>query len=457
MRPSTRNSKDRCTRRILKDLNGIARPGEMVLVLGRPGSGCTTLLKMLSNNHDKSFHVTGKILYGDIPSKEFKERFPNEAVYCSPDDVHLASLTVKQTLDFAIKSKAPSCHLPDQSVKEYKNILATSLLNIFNLSHVKDTLVGNAQIRGISGGQRKRVSIAEMMVSGATVCCWDNSTLGLDAVSATDYISSLRILTNFYQSTTFVSLYQASDIIVENFDQVLLLEDGHQIYYGPLSSAQTYFESLGFRRKNGQSLPDFLTESVDQRQHEQSNSPSTNAESLAMQYKSSEIATKIKVDMDLDSGPTQFSPEQGPKSKRSRKTSWISYFKTNTYSSTFWQQTTLTFGRHATLKLQDRFSLIVQTSTSIIVAILCGSIYFQLPQTSESAFTKGGVIFIALLYNAFTAFAELPATMFGRPVLFKHKAFGFHRPGALYIGQILFDIPLAAAQVNYFCICVILC
>lgn len=434
-------------KQILKSLNGLVQPGEMVLVLGRPGSGCSTFLKIIANKNKEYTETSGDVFYGDMGAKEFQSSFPNEAVYSAPDDVHLASLTVQQTLDFAAKMKAPRSRLPDQTLKDYKNEVVSALLRIFNLSHVKDTLVGDAHIRGISGGQRKRVSIAEMMISGATVCCWDNSTLGLDAVSATDYIRCLRILTNVYSSTTFVSLYQASDILYENFDKVLILEDGHQLYFGRACGAQQYFESLGFTRSKGQSLPDFLTASVDQRQITSSTHVPLTTESLAVKYRESSVFSEEKGA--IDAWFKKVKDEtlvRGLSQSAACQDKWRR-LKCRNYSASFWQQVTLTLRRHAFLKLQNRFSLIVQTATSLIIALLCGSIYFQLPKDSTGAFTRGGVIFITLLYNAFTAFAELPTTMFGRPVLMKHKAFGFHCPSALYIGQILFDIPMAAAQV----------
>lgn len=104
-------------------------------------------------------------------------------------------------------------------------------------------------MRGVSGGERKRVSIAEMMVTAGTVCAWDNSTRGLDASTALDYAKSLRVMTNIYKTTTFVSLYQASENIYKQFDKVLVIDAGRQVYFGPATEARAYFEGLGFKEK----------------------------------------------------------------------------------------------------------------------------------------------------------------------------------------------------------------
>ena len=142
------------------------------------------------------------------------------------------------------------------------------LLRMFNIEHTKNTIVGNPFVRGISGGERKRVSIAEMMVTGAAVCSHDNSTRGLDASTALDYAKSLRVLTNIYHQTTFVSLYQASENIYSQFDKVMVIDEGRQVFFGPVKEARAYFEGLGFLEKPRQTTPDYLTGCTDRWERE---------------------------------------------------------------------------------------------------------------------------------------------------------------------------------------------
>jgi ATP-binding cassette, subfamily G (WHITE), member 2, SNQ2 len=200
---------------ILQDFRGIAKPKEMVLVLGRPGSGCTTFLKVISNQRFGYTGIDGEVMYGPFDDKTFAREYRGEAVYNQEDDVHHASLTVGQTLGFALDTKTPGKRPGRMSKRDFKEKVVALLLKMFNIEHTRNTVVGGPFIRGISGGERKRVSIAETMVVGATVCAWDNSTRGLDASTALDYSKSLRILTNVYHTTTFVSLYQASENIYQ--------------------------------------------------------------------------------------------------------------------------------------------------------------------------------------------------------------------------------------------------
>jgi ATP-binding cassette, subfamily G (WHITE), member 2, SNQ2 len=200
---------------ILQDFRGVVEPGEMVLVLGKPGSGCTTFLKVISNQRFGYTSVDGEVMYGPFDAKNFAKKYRGEALYNQEDDVHHPSLTVGQTLGFALDTKTPAKRPIGMSKKEFKERVVALLLKMFNIEHTKDTVVGGPFMRGISGGERKRVSIAETMVAGGALYSWDNSTRGLDASTALDYSKSIRIVTNLYKTTTFVSLYQASESIYQ--------------------------------------------------------------------------------------------------------------------------------------------------------------------------------------------------------------------------------------------------
>lgn len=253
---------------ILKDFRGVTKPGEMVLVLGRPSSGCTTFLKVIANQRFGHTGVKGEVLYGPFDAKTFAKRFRGEAVYNQEDDVHHPTLTVGQTLGFALDTKTPGKRPHGMSKGEFKEKVITTLLRMFNIEHTRNTVVGNPFVRGVSGGERKRVSIAEMMITSGTVCAWDNSTRGLDASTALDYAKSLRVMTNIYKTTTFVSLYQASENIYKQFDKVLVIDAGRQVYFGPAKEARRYFEDLGFKEKPRQTTPDFLTGCTDEFERE---------------------------------------------------------------------------------------------------------------------------------------------------------------------------------------------
>jgi ABC-type multidrug transport system ATPase subunit len=136
------------------------------------------------------------------------------------------------------------------------------------LKHPNVVVVGDAHVRGVSGGERKRVSIAEMMATRACVLSWDNSTRGLDASTALSYAKSLRIMTNIFQTTMFVTLYQAGEGIYDQFDKILLLNEGRCVYYGPTKGARDYMVSLGYKNLPRQTTADYLTGCTDENERQ---------------------------------------------------------------------------------------------------------------------------------------------------------------------------------------------
>ena len=132
-------------------------------------------------------------------------------------------------------------------------------MTVFGLSHTRNTKVGNEYIRGVSGGERKRVSIAEMLLAGSPTACWDNSTRGLDAATALEFTKSLRIASQVSGVSNAVAIYQASQAIFDCFDKAIVLYEGRQIYFGSTEAAKAYFEGMGWLCPQRQTTGDFLT------------------------------------------------------------------------------------------------------------------------------------------------------------------------------------------------------
>jgi ATP-binding cassette subfamily G (WHITE) protein 2 (SNQ2) len=443
---------------LLDNFRGVCKPGEMVLVLGKPGSGCTTFLRAIANQREGYTGVTGNVYYGPWTAEEFSQ-YRGEAVYNAEDDIHHPTLTVEQTLGFALDTKMPAKRPGNMTKTEFKEHVITLLLKMFNIEHTRKTVVGDQFVRGVSGGERKRVSIAEMMITKACILSWDNSTRGLDASTALDFVKSLRIQTDLYKTTTFVSLYQASENIYNLFDKVMVIDEGRQIYFGPAKEARSYFEGLGFAPRPRQTTPDYLTGCTDEFEREyaqgrsKENAPHS-PDTLLEAFKKSTFQTALDAEMSeyktaLDKEKTKYDDFQVAVKESKRGSS-----KKSAYQVGFHLQVWALMKRQFILKMQDRFNLSLSWFRSIVIAIVLGTLYLDLGKTSASAFSKGGLLFIALLFNAFQAFSELGSTMTGRSIVNKHKAYAFHRPSALWIGQIIVDQAFAASQIMVFSIIV---
>ncbi len=140
--------------------------------MGRPGSGCSTFLKTLANQREEYHSVEGEVHYDSLSSEELAKHYRGDVQYCPEDDVHFPTLTVEQTLRFAVKTRAPQERV-GHSRAEYVDMMVEVLTTIFGLRHAKGTMVGDAAIRGVSGGEKKRVSIAEAMATRSKLNCWD--------------------------------------------------------------------------------------------------------------------------------------------------------------------------------------------------------------------------------------------------------------------------------------------
>jgi ATP-binding cassette subfamily G (WHITE) protein 2 (SNQ2) len=249
------------TKTILNKFTGCIRPGEMLLVLGRPGSGVSTFLKVIGNQRNGFERVDGKVSYGGESAETMASRFRSEILYNPEADLHYATLKVKDTLQFALQSRAPAPHsrTEGETREDYVREFFQMATKVFWIEHTMETIVGNEFKRGVSGGEKKRVSIAEALVTKASTQCWDDPTRGLDSSAALEYVRILRSMTNTARISTAVGLYQASEDMWNHFDKVLLIDGGECCYFGPTHSAVQYFKDLGFEMPARSTSADFLT------------------------------------------------------------------------------------------------------------------------------------------------------------------------------------------------------
>ncbi|CAO3700912.1 unnamed protein product [Rhizopus stolonifer] len=443
---------------ILKENNGFCKDGEMLLVLGRPGAGCTTLLRILANMRASYTNIGGSVTYGGIDSKEFSQKYCGEVCYNEEEDLHYPTLTVKQTLRFALKNKTPGKRLENESKNMFVSKVLYMLGNMLGLTKKMDTVVGNAFVRGLSGGERKRLSIAEQMTTRSSINCWDCSTRGLDASSALDYVRSLRIMTDILHKTTVTTLYQASDSMFNLFDKVMVLDEGRCIYFGPVSQAKSYFEEMGFYCSDRKSTPDFLTGlcNMNEREYQEGFKDQVPVNSVQFEkaYKESSLYTKMI--QERDDYERKIEADRPDETFRQAIVEAHQKYAPNRspFVATYYQQVKSLTVRQFQLIWGDKGALISRYSSAIVQGLVIASIFHNMPNSGEGAFSRGGAILFSLLFNAFSAQAELAVFMQGRRVLQKHKHFALYHPSAFYIAQVITDIPLCIVQVLIFEICV---
>ncbi|KJZ70229.1 hypothetical protein HIM_10377 [Hirsutella minnesotensis 3608] len=437
-------------RDLIRDFTGVVRPGEMMLVLGRPGAGCSTFLKVIANNRGSFAGVEGSVTYGGITADDMSSKFRGEAVYTPEDDRHLAALTVGQTLDFDLRTKTK------QHDRGSIDLIIDSFLRMFAMSHTRQTAVGDEFTRGVSGGERKRVSIIEALASKSTVTCWDNSTRGLDASTALNYAKSLRIMTDVSDRTTLTTLYQAGEGIYNLMDKVLVVDEGRMLYQGPARDAKQYFVDLGFRCPPRQTTPDFLTSvcDVNARQFRdgyENSCPKTPAE-LEAAFRRSKAYQRVLddvADYEQHLGQTQNADAQTfQKSVQESKSRTV--IKSSNYTVSFWRQILACTRREFWLIWGDKTSLYTKFFIIVSNGLIVGSLFYNTPDNTQGAFLRGGALFFSILFLGWLQLSELSKAVSGRAVIERHREYSFYRPSAVNLARVLADFPMVLVMTCVF-------
>uniref|UniRef100_A0A0D9XC12 ABC transporter domain-containing protein n=1 Tax=Leersia perrieri TaxID=77586 RepID=A0A0D9XC12_9ORYZ len=241
----------------------------MTLVLGAPGSGKTTLLRTLAGKLNPGLKFEGKVTYNGESSSSSPDHL---CAYVSQNDLHHAKMTVRETIDFSSEMLGSSNEYGMQFATRFGggNLKTNYILKILGLLHCADIIVGDELQRGISGGQKRRTTIGEMLVGPARCLFMDDASTGLDSSTTLEIMTFLRQITQFMELSMVISLLQPSPEILELFDDIILLCEGQIVYHGPQQNVICFFNSIGFTCPSRKNVADFLqevTSKMDQKQY----------------------------------------------------------------------------------------------------------------------------------------------------------------------------------------------
>ncbi|EXJ73588.1 ATPase [Cladophialophora psammophila CBS 110553] len=432
---------------ILRGFDGLVNHGEMLVVLGPPGSGCSTFLKTLAGEtHGFNVDKDSYINYQGIAFEQMHKHFRGEAIYTAEQDVHFPQLSVADTLYFAARARAPRNRPGNVSAHTYACHMRDVIMATFGIRHTFNTRVGNDFIRGVSGGERKRVSIAEAALNMSPLQCWDNSTRGLDSANAIEFCKTLRLSTEILSATAAVAIYQAPQAAYDIFDKVIVLYEGRQIYFGRTEDARDYFVRMGFHCPERQTTADFLTSmtSSDERivregfEHKAPRTP----DEFAKAWKDSPERAQLLEDIGEFDKRHPLGGEDLHKFKESRR---LQQAKRQRVASPY----TLSYGQQVRLCLWRGFRRLFAdpslTLTSIIgnnvFALIIGSIFYNLDGTTNSFYSRGALLFFAILLNAFSSALEILTLYAQRPIVEKHQRYALYHPSSEAFASMLTDMP----------------
>lgn len=405
--------------------------------------------------------MDGRITYsGGLTPRDIQTRYRGDVAYMPEEDLHLPYLTVRQTLEFAFRCKQPDPRLVETSI--------STLARVFGISHVLDTIVGDEHVRGISGGERKRLSCIETLATDAVVVAWDGSTRGLDAAATLDYARSLRILTDVARKATIVSLYQASEEVWELMDKVTLLAEGRVIFSGPIAEAKRYFvEELGYECGERRTTADFLTSVTNPGERRFRPGWEGRAPKGAVELEQAFIASRhYKALMEeVATSGREFGDDDSTHDEGGGKESGtpLSNFQTATqaqkaryvrpqsaYTIPFPQQVSLCLTRQLHHLRNTTASLAIRLINTVVNALVMGSLFWAQPATSAGAFSRGGFIFYTAVFLGWIQLAELGEAFSGRGVVERQRGFAFVRPSAVAVARMVVDLGVVFVQAGVF-------
>ncbi|KXS21111.1 P-loop containing nucleoside triphosphate hydrolase protein [Gonapodya prolifera JEL478] len=224
---------------ILHSVSGVARSGEMIALMGGSGSGKTTLLNILSGRFAEGA-LDGEILFNS--KKRDHKQWPWLYGFVEQLDCFFGDLTVAETLEYSASFK-----IKDASPAERRKRV-DDVMQQLGLTVCKDVIIGNPErfTKGISTGQKKRLAIAVSMLNNPEILFLDEPTSGLDSFTAMNTVQYLRDITSREGKICIMSIHQPRENILELFDKIIILSQGHVVFAGTVGAAQDHFAKLGF-------------------------------------------------------------------------------------------------------------------------------------------------------------------------------------------------------------------
>ncbi|KAG8375439.1 hypothetical protein BUALT_Bualt10G0100100 [Buddleja alternifolia] len=400
---------------------------------------------------------SGRVTYNGHGMDEFVPQ--RTAAYISQHDLHIGEMTVRETLAFSARCQGVGSRYemlaelsrrekaanikPDPDVDIYMkaeategdeaNVVTDYILKVLGLDICADTLVGDEMVRGISGGQKKRVTTGEMLVGPAKALFMDEISTGLDSSTTYQIINTLRQYVHIMKGTAFISLLQPAPETYDLFDDIVLLSDGQIVYQGPRENVLDFFESMGFKCPERKGVADFLqevTSKKDQRQYwARKDEPYQfiSVGEFAESFQSYVVGRRVGDELAIPFDKTKSHPAA---------------LSTKKYG----------LGEKELLKAcADRELLLMKRNSFLTIMSLIALTVFLRTEMNKDNIAGGGIYTGALFYTVimvmFNGMSELAMTVYKLPVFYKQRDMYFFPPWAYALPAWLLKIPISFVEV----------
>ncbi|KAJ6348196.1 hypothetical protein OIU76_004634 [Salix suchowensis] len=449
---------------ILKEASGVIKPSRMALLLGPPSSGKTTLLLALAGKLDPSLKVKGDITYNGYRLDEFVPR--KSSAYISQNDVHIGEMTVRETLDFSARCQGVGTRydllselarrekdagiFPEAEVDLFmkatamegveSSLITDYTLKILGLDICKDTVVGDEMIRGISGGQKKRVTTGEMIVGPTKTLFMDEISTGLDSSTTYQIVKCLQHIVHHTEATVMVSLLQPAPETFDLFDDIIFLSEGQIVYQGPREHILAFFESCGFRCPERKGAADFLQEVTSSKDQEQYWVDRRNpyrfiaVPEFAERFRRFHVGIRIENELSVP-----FDKSRGHRAA-------LSFSK---YSVPTMELLKACWDREWMLVRRNAFVYVAKTVQIIIMAIIVSTLFIKSrmhTRNEEDGTVFIGALLFTIIINIFNGLPELTLVIKRLPVFYKQRELQFHPAWTFTLPTFLLQLPTSIIE-----------
>lgn len=412
---------------LLKNVCGEAKPGRLLAIMGPSGSGKTTLLNVLAGQTVASprLHLSGLLEVNGQPMSNKSFRF----AYVRQEDLFFSQLTVRETL-----SLAAELQLKGTYSKEDRDEYINNLLFKLGLVSCADTRVGDAKVRGVSGGEKKRLAMACELIASPSVIFADEPTTGLDAFQAEKVMETLRQLAQDGH-TVICSIHQPRGSVYAKFDDIVLLTEGELVYAGPAADEPlTYFSKFGYLCPDHINPAEFLADliSIDYSSSDSVNSSRKRIDSLVDSFSqqiSSTFYTATLTKTLIVKDKTNLKRKPTPKGING-----------------WWKQFSLLLKRAWMQASRDGPTNIVRTRMSIASAVIFGSVFWRMGRSQTSIQDRMGLLQVAAINTAMAALTKTVGVFpKERAIVDRERAKGSYLLGPYLLSKLIAEVPIGAA------------
>jgi len=431
-------------RAILSHVSGVARIGELVGVLGPSGGGKTSLLSVLAGSVEDSGSnaiITGSVT---LDGRPLDTSLARRVAYCAQDCTLLSTLSVEECVRYSALLRLPA----DTSSSEVATVIK-NVIDELGLTKVAGSLVGGASgIRGVSGGERRRITIAMELVTNPAILILDEPTSGLDSFTAYQMMSTLKSVANSGR-IVMLSFHQPSPAMFTMIDRCFLMAQGRCVFTGAPNAVEAHFAGIGLPVSSGvgaaehmlhcacdpASLPILLSsiEGINQKDADD-----------GVKYLTTSVGESSTTSEDAEAG-VLINATSSPATTVTASSPSSSSLSNPAAGAGVSRQLAVLFWRASMDILRNPTLLLLHWVMGLLMGLFSGCVFFSVGLDIAGAQDRLGAIFFSLAFFAFTSLTTVDLIMNERRIVSREVRGGYYNPATYYATKAVLDALLLRA------------